>query len=655
MAEVSYAVSYLTADDTNSTNVYADADVLAGSGLTNGEVYLLLVRATFRNENGGASTAVKCVHGSTDFVDSEHIMEGYGGVWSQYNYWDVFTQASTEDIKVQFKSMTDTVDADIDEIIILAISLTDAGFEADTDYHFAERATDDTIDDDDFDLNIDGASITFTPSDTGQEWLILSLSQLDSADSNRQHESRINIDDSDTDTWKGQEAEDTTQDKMVLVNIRPMPAGALDDSEHTILEQSRLDGSGSTTRYHSKILAIQLDAHFVDVSQLWTAGSVGISNTWTWPGTNVATLEFTPTGAGNIAVLGGSAYNSGASDDVGHRMQIEESDLNGWDLSTAAYRNRRWDSTDRVLYGWASVEDVAASAQTLDVDVMNEDDTDGTCTQRYIVAFSLELIDEGGTDRAAEVSAFELEAPDAPRAAEVSAFEFETADAPRAAEVSAFELEVPTAPRAAEVSAFEMEVPTAPRAAEVSAFELEAPDIGRAAEVSAFELETPDADRAAEVSAFELETPDAARAAEVSAFEFEVADAPRAAEVSAFELEVPTAPRAAEVSAFELQSPDAPRAAEVSAFELEAPIAPRAAEVSAFELEAPDADRAAEVSAFELETPNADRAAEVSAFEFETAPAPRAAEVSAFELVAPETDAGDVLESYITINIGVQI
>jgi hypothetical protein len=61
-----------------------------------------------------------------------------------------------------------------------------------------------------------------------------------------------------------------------------------------------------------------------------------------------------------------------------------------------------------------------------------------------------------GGDRAATVSAFEMEVGNAARKAQISAYEMETENGGRAALVSVLEFEVVGAPQQARVSAFEL-------------------------------------------------------------------------------------------------------------------------------------------------------------------------------------------------------
>lgn len=179
-----------------------------------------------------------------------------------------------------------------------------------------------------------------------------------------------------------------------------------------------------------------------------------------------------------------------------------------------------------------SVIQTGTGSRGMDSGGSGADVADGTATMGWTLSgvtvglhVAVNLVAAGDTNRAARISAFELEVPDAPRRVRVSAFELEVPDA--------------VVDRAVRISAFELEVPTAPRRARVSAFEFEAPDAPRRVRVSAFELEVPTSPRRVRVSAFELEVPTAPRRVRVSAFEFETVDAPRQVRVSAFELQAP--------------------------------------------------------------------------------------------------------------------
>lgn len=132
-----------------------------------------------------------------------------------------------------------------------------------------------------------------------------------------------------------------------------------------------------------------------------------------------------------------------------------------------------------------SVIQTGTGSRGMDSGGSGADVADGTATMGWTLSgvtvglhVAVNLVAAGDTNRAARISAFELEVPDAPRRARVSAFELEVPTSPRRVRVSAFELEVPTAPRRVRVSAFEFETVDAPRQVRVSAFELQAPDVG---------------------------------------------------------------------------------------------------------------------------------------------------------------------------------
>jgi hypothetical protein len=394
MSEITATSVEMVTQRTTTSTSYTDVTgaAIADSWFDNGDVYWIEVRAVYKNSSGGLSTGVQCLHGSTAFAESEEFRENYGGAWQNYSDFFVWTAVSGEGFKVQFKTEDAAGTAAIDYVQIIAWKLT-GNFVLNTDY-FYDTAVASTALTDDYWSTADNATITFTPSEANQEWMVRSTSRISSGNVNRQHESRINLDDSDLALWGGQEGEGAS-DLMHISLTRSY--NALSAAEHTFEEQSRLDGGeiGGENRTHSKIGAINLDK-FVDAESVWSATGSSLSQDATY-GTNVETLEFTPSQAGNIVVLGDFGYNpGGASDDWLHRARIETTDVISG-ITSDLYKYRCTDSTDLRHGSWATIEDVAASAQTLDVDACCEDASDAAYEQTSIIAFSLELPSSGQT------------------------------------------------------------------------------------------------------------------------------------------------------------------------------------------------------------------------------------------------------------------
>jgi hypothetical protein len=151
-----------------------NGDIASGS-FTAGKKYLILAMAHFGNTTFNVDTGVKIVHGATAFDDSEQTADASDPPRKRhYFWWTVWTAVGGEDVKFQFRSVTART-ATVRFIVSMVANVSDDVTE-NTDWFFAERSTADAM----TTPFLDGASITFTPSTSGHDWLVLTGLQFSS-------------------------------------------------------------------------------------------------------------------------------------------------------------------------------------------------------------------------------------------------------------------------------------------------------------------------------------------------------------------------------------------------------------------------------------------------------------------------------------------
>jgi hypothetical protein len=111
--------------------------------------------------------------GATAFADSEQLLAvPTSGQRMAYFWWTVWTAVSGEDINFQFRSNSFGSMVGLNQIVLLAINLSDDVTE--NTWKYAERASDDAL----TTSFLDGASVTLTPSVGAHDWLVLTNAQF---------------------------------------------------------------------------------------------------------------------------------------------------------------------------------------------------------------------------------------------------------------------------------------------------------------------------------------------------------------------------------------------------------------------------------------------------------------------------------------------
>lgn len=385
MAEIAHANAEQTTQQTTTSATYGDvtgASIASGSFVA-GKKYRIKVTAHVNNSAGSGPTGVKVLHGTTDFADSESIQARTDvNRWWFYSWFHVWTAVSGEGIKVQLKS-DGTNTARIDQIFISAINLSDDVTE-NTDWFFGERSTDDAL----TSTYLAGATTgAFTPSGAS-DWLVETASQIDSgADTSVSAQSRIVRSGEASSTLPQMVLEGRASQIAMLSASRVF---ALTGVSNTFTEESgEQTTGGGHTRLHSKIFALNLNK-FKNHAFAYTEADLELGTTAF--GDQIQTLSITPDLAGDVEIgaywgFDANAVNTSAKS----RVQVDNADQPP-DQTTDTYNFFGNDNRDETPQGLHTVENLTASAHTIDLDASASTVTGApTAQERSLWAFTMEL------------------------------------------------------------------------------------------------------------------------------------------------------------------------------------------------------------------------------------------------------------------------
>lgn len=364
---------------------YTTKMTVLGSAFDASSEYLMIVRAQvggsittrrfkFRTQIGGATPE-----------GAEMIMEpdsSNAGDYHVYAFLHKFTTAVTpEDITFQIAPQENTgTTARADTIIVLAFKLDDL---AATDWFYGEDTTDN-----DHTTEAtwgDEASITFTPANTNDDWLVITWGSVRINHLTKNWRYRISESVSaEVEPLMSQEGEDTLEELPWML-MRPYTLTA---AEHVIKVQSNDDSASGVENQHniSKIFALRLNA-FEQHTISWAGGTFDTPDT---AFNELAAVSFTPDTTGNGVVMGSTVLDPNG----GFRQGSCRIQLAGTTIPTGSDANRdcaNYDVTDfNCIPVLARFAVTGSSVADVDIDVkMNS--ANGNFVDSGFAAWSLEL------------------------------------------------------------------------------------------------------------------------------------------------------------------------------------------------------------------------------------------------------------------------
>ncbi len=394
MAAIQYLESTPVTTEQSHTgdNNWTDITGATLSGFTGSKKYLIIVNALIGGNNQSGEFQFKMLHASTDFASSfRHIEPNIVAAAAHtYSWWTVFTQPATpETLKMQFR--IDSVSSQTifaDEIRIFAINLTDDLTE-DTgsggDWKFAEDTSGPTLH---TTSPVDRVSLTFTPDNADEDWLILARAEVIVNATSLSYEMHLLEDGSDARRQLLKEGEDNTEnDPLTMVYV----AESLSAASHTYKVQTEDDATGFHDYDTAALFALRLDA-FESHSVIQTAGIFEPVGTGF---EEIATVTHTPTTTGDHLIIGDMLSDSGFTNGSLRLQFGGTSDPTAWEDSASQIDpNATDDEYNAPLFVIRSIPDTGVA-----IDLDGKGSSFSDFYDRTIIAFSMELVSVAGAGK----------------------------------------------------------------------------------------------------------------------------------------------------------------------------------------------------------------------------------------------------------------
>lgn len=375
-------------ETTTSTTFVASTVTLASGNFVAGKKYLLVVTAQVSSSAGFPKTRV--VHGTTEFDGSLNDQDTGGVNRGTFLWFIVWTAISGEAVTLEFAVDNAANTANLDQASLFAMNLSDDLAE-NTDWFFNEVATDLAL----TTTFQAGAAVTFTPA-AGQDWLILSFSNIDPSINSRAMTTRISRSGEVASTLPTASVEATSAAAaitgMVFGLARVFNLGA---ASNTFTEESASVGGNAHTRLHSAIFALNLNK-FAQHANAYTEASVALSTTDY--ATELQTIDITPAVAGDVwfGAYWGFDFNS-TFREAEFRIQVDQAD----DPATQTTDNYQFhhggDVADIEPLNFSSLSNLSAATHTIDLDASADSTTDTPAgVERTLWAVTMELAAAGG-------------------------------------------------------------------------------------------------------------------------------------------------------------------------------------------------------------------------------------------------------------------
>ncbi len=342
------------------------------------------------NDDANVNYQIQLVHGSTNFTDSIMVFETPVGIprYFDYNYWTVWEAVDGEEVFLQIDNDGGTgtgMHFAHGGIFVMEISedLTE-----NTDWFFNEDTADQNLST----TWEDGASVTFTPSNDNENWLVLTNSYIDVGSTNTLFKSRINAAGTITSTEQEEhiEAEDTN-DFYVMSLMRIFE---LDNESNTFKEQGAMSSGTAGDRLNSKVFALNLEK-FVDNEGFYNATEFDITCSGVDYACEIIADSITPTSQGDFFIFSTVTKDDAFGVQIRERMQVDGVDVMATQTADARIFIRGSDTIEENVLTKYAVKELTTGAKSLAVDG-NFFSGDGTIVEdRAIGAFSMELAAAG--------------------------------------------------------------------------------------------------------------------------------------------------------------------------------------------------------------------------------------------------------------------
>jgi len=339
------------------------------------EDYLVIVASKFGGQSGVNQLVLRLMHNATTFQGSELNYEPtitnvacvdndnlHNYFW--FTVWTPNATEATQDLVFQIDSPTGT-DMQIDDSTLSIIHLSEF-LTKDVDYFFDEVLTTETITTGFATPN--NATITFTPSNNNDDWMILGTNQIDTGSATVNYESRIFFNGTISDfPLQSEEGEDITNELYVQTMSRFVTIP--NSTAQQIEMQTQIDSAigGTHERLYSSIFALNLDK-FREHTGEFIEAEADLGDTLFVTNIQNQTLVV-PINNTDIFILSDiGSKDMGASNAMFARVQLNDTDvLTGMTSEEYQFNNER-DSTDIFRWSTPSIENVVNATHIVDVD-----------------------------------------------------------------------------------------------------------------------------------------------------------------------------------------------------------------------------------------------------------------------------------------------
>jgi len=361
------------------------------------EDYLVIVSSKFGGQSGQNQLVLRLMHNATIFQGSEHNYEPTvtnvacvdNDNLANYFWFTVWTPNATEatqDLIFQIDSPTGT-DMQVDDTVLSVIHLSEF-LTKDIDYFFDEVLTTETITTGFATPN--NATITFTPTNNNDDWMIIGSNQIDTGSATVNYESRIFFNGTISDfPLQSEEGEDVVNELYVQTMSRFV---TLPNSTAQQIEmQTQIDTAtaGTHERLYSSIFALNLDK-FREHTGEFIEAEADLGDTLFV--TNVQNqTHIVPINNTDIFILSDiGTKDLGASNAMFARVQLNDTDvITGMTSEEYQFNNER-DATDIGRWTTSTIENVVNATHIIELDASEFlPSQDGETIYSNLIIFSL--------------------------------------------------------------------------------------------------------------------------------------------------------------------------------------------------------------------------------------------------------------------------
>ncbi len=373
--------------------------IIPASDFTTGRDYLIMFNVDLAGSSAAQEVNFRLMHGTTSFhetTESEDQIKIEMAVGSTglnaygLSFVTVWEAVAGEDVYLQ-GYMDGTATFSVSNRNLIAIEISEELTE-NTDWFYNANTSDEDLTTT-WQTN-DLATITFTPDNDGDMWLVMGQNIVDPGSNSVNYQTRLNSSGTINDDapMTSREPEDSVEQILQFV----MRAYILSDEEQTFAIQSRSDsGTQAPGKVDGGIFAMNLNK-FVDQEFTWNEAEFSVTDTAIYS-MEILTDTITPTSTGNFMVFAQGACDCDQATRGEYRFQSNNVDTPTTQTADETVFHRGYDPTDETQ--WSRIDIVSLTsggARDLTIDGSKDGNAQNRIEDRLVGGFSLELV--GGGD-----------------------------------------------------------------------------------------------------------------------------------------------------------------------------------------------------------------------------------------------------------------